>query len=174
MNDSRPSHPTLPRSLNSNGPTTLAVSIRSSRTNAGVRSGRAFQTFWKSPTCFAEVDAAGPIHSAGPCAWYRETAYRDQENWVFASNSRRPGRSAGSNRYGCRPSCAITSSRWSSDSASTSESLGTFRRTDSTLLHANGEDMKVGWCRNYCGMVRRSQGRRISWVLRWYPGRGIR
>jgi len=43
--------------------------------------------------------------------WYRLTPYREPSDWVFASDSSRAGKNAGSSRFGCRPSCVITSSR---------------------------------------------------------------
>jgi integrase len=76
--------------------------------------------------------------------WYRETPYRRPEDYVFASNSSRAGRKRGKQpfwlstvmRYYIQPVVR----RLGIDKRVT---WHTFRRTYTTLLHANGEDVKV-------------------------------
>ncbi len=57
---------------------------------------------------------------------------------------RGPARNVVSNRSGFRRSCRTTSNRWPNGS-DIAKRIGwhTFRRTYTTLLHANGEDVKV-------------------------------
>jgi integrase len=77
-------------------------------------------------------------------AWYRVTAYREPGDWVFASNSNRAGRMRGKQplwlssimRYHIQPVVRELGIQ-------KKVSWHTFRRTYSTLLHANGEDVKV-------------------------------
>jgi integrase len=77
-------------------------------------------------------------------AWYRETPYRGPEDWVFASNSNRAGRERGK-----LPLCLSTIMSYYIQPAvkglgiNKRVSWHTFRRSYSTLLHANGEDVKV-------------------------------
>lgn len=76
--------------------------------------------------------------------WYRETPYREPEDWVFASNSSRAGKMRGKQplwlqtimRYHIQPVVKELGIQ---------KRVGwhTFRRTYSTLLKANGEDVKV-------------------------------
>lgn len=76
--------------------------------------------------------------------WYRETPYRQPDDWVFASNSNRAG-----NKKGKQPLWLQTIMRYHIQPVV--QELGikkrvswhTFRRTFSTLLKANGEDVKV-------------------------------
>ena len=76
--------------------------------------------------------------------WYRETPYREPGDWVFASNSNRAGKKRGKQplwlssimRYHIQP----VVKRLGIDKR---VAWHTFRRTYSTLLHANGEDVKV-------------------------------
>jgi integrase len=77
-------------------------------------------------------------------AWYRVTPYREPADWVFASNSRRAGKNRGKQplwlqtvmRYHVEPVVRDLGIKkrisWHS-----------FRRTYTSLLHANGEDVKV-------------------------------
>jgi integrase len=77
-------------------------------------------------------------------AWYRETPYRDPDDCVFATNSRRAGK-----KRGKQPLWLSTIMRYHIQPVV--KRLGihkrvswhTFRRTYATLLHANGEDVKV-------------------------------
>jgi integrase len=77
-------------------------------------------------------------------AWYRETPYREPGDWVFASNSNRAGKMRGKQplwlssimRYHIQP----VVKRLGIDKR---VAWHTFRRTYSTLLHANGADVKV-------------------------------
>jgi integrase len=77
-------------------------------------------------------------------AWWRETPYRDPDDWVFASNSRRAGKKRGRQplwlqtimRYHIQPVVKRLNIK-------KRVSWHTFRRTYTTLLHANGEDVKV-------------------------------
>lgn len=77
-------------------------------------------------------------------AWYDHTTYRNPDDWVFASNSRRAGK-----KRGKQPFWLSTIMRYHIQPVI--ERLGiakrvswhTFRRTYTTLLHANGEDVKV-------------------------------
>lgn len=77
-------------------------------------------------------------------AWYLETPYRNPQDWVFASNSSRAGK-----KRGKQPLWLSTIMRYHIQPVI--QKLGitkrvgwhTFRRTYSTLLHANGEDVKV-------------------------------
>jgi integrase len=77
-------------------------------------------------------------------AWYRETPYRNPEDWVFASNSSRAGK-----KRGKQPLWLSTIMRYHIQPVvkrlgiNKRVSWHTFRRTYSTLLHANGEDVKV-------------------------------
>jgi len=76
--------------------------------------------------------------------WYRETPFRDSEDWVFASNSNQAGRKRGKQslwlatimRYRIQPAVKRLG-------INKRVSWHTFRRNYSTLLHANGEDVKV-------------------------------
>lgn len=76
--------------------------------------------------------------------WYRETPYREPENWVFASNSSRAGKKRGKQplwlqtimRYYIQPVVRTLG-------IDKRVSWHTFRRTYSSLLKANGEDVKV-------------------------------
>lgn len=76
--------------------------------------------------------------------WYRETPYREPDDWVFASNSSRAG-----NKRGKQPLWLQTIMRY--HIRPVVQELGinkrvswhTFRRTFSSLLKANGEDVKV-------------------------------
>lgn len=77
-------------------------------------------------------------------AWYLETPYREPTDWVFASNSSRAGEKRGKQplwlssimRYHIQPVVQELGIQ-------KRISWHTFRRTYSTLLHANGEDVKV-------------------------------
>jgi integrase len=77
-------------------------------------------------------------------AWYRETPYRESDDWVFASNSSRAGEKRGKQplwlssimRYHIQPVVKALG-------INKRVSWHTFRRTYSTLLHANGEGVKV-------------------------------
>lgn len=77
-------------------------------------------------------------------AWYRETPYRDPDDYAFASDSRRAGK-----KRGKQPLWLSTVMRYHIQPVV--KRLGihkrvswhTFRRTYATLLHANGEDVKV-------------------------------
>ena len=77
-------------------------------------------------------------------AWSHETPYRNPEDWVFASNSARAGK-----KRGKQPLWLSTIMRYHIQPAI--KRLGihkrvawhTFRRTYTSLLHANGEDVKV-------------------------------
>jgi integrase len=77
-------------------------------------------------------------------AWHRMTPYREPDDYVFATTSKRAGKKRGKQplwlstvmRYHIQPvvkRLGITKR----------VSWHTFRRTYSTLLHANGEDVKV-------------------------------
>jgi integrase len=76
--------------------------------------------------------------------WYRATPYREPGDWVFASNSNRAGKKRGKQplwlssimRYHIQPVVKELGIQ-------KRVSWHTFRRTYSTLLHANGEDVKV-------------------------------
>jgi len=76
--------------------------------------------------------------------WFRYTQYRDPEDWVFASNSNRAGRKRGKQplwlstvmRYHIQPVVRELGIK-------KRVSWHTFRHTYSTLLKANGEDVKV-------------------------------
>lgn len=76
--------------------------------------------------------------------WYRETPYRDPEDWVFASNSRRAGK-----KRGRQPLWLQTVMRYHIQPVVKELGINkrvtwhTFRRTYATLLKANGEDVKV-------------------------------
>ena len=77
-------------------------------------------------------------------AWFQETAFREPEDWVFATNSSRAGKKRGKQplwlstvmRYHIEPVVRKLGIR---------KRVGwhTFRRTYATLLKANGEDVKV-------------------------------
>lgn len=77
-------------------------------------------------------------------AWYRVTPYREPADWVFASNSRRAGKNRGKQplwlqtvmRYHIEPVVRELDIK-------KRVSWHTFRRTYTSLLHANGEDVKV-------------------------------
>ncbi len=77
-------------------------------------------------------------------AWYRITPYREPADWVFASNSRRAGKNRGKQplwlqtvmRYHVEPVIRDLEIK-------KRVSWHTFRRTYTSLLHANGEDVKV-------------------------------
>ena len=77
-------------------------------------------------------------------AWYRVTPYREPEDWVFASNSNRAGRKRGKQplwlqsimRYHIQPVVKELG-------IDKRVSWHTFRRTYTTLLQANREDVKV-------------------------------
>ena len=77
-------------------------------------------------------------------AWYRVTPYREPEDWVFASNSNRAGRKRGKQplwlqsimRYHIQPVVKELG-------IDKRVSWHTFRRTYTTLLQANREDIKV-------------------------------
>ena len=76
--------------------------------------------------------------------WRLETPYREAHDWVFASNSSRAGKKRGKQpvwlstimRYHVQP----VVKRLGIDKR---VAWHTFRRTYTTLLHANGEDVKV-------------------------------
>ena len=76
--------------------------------------------------------------------WYGETPYRDPEDWVFASNSRRAGKKRGKQplwlqtvmRYHIQPVVKKLG-------INKRVSWHTFRRTYTSLLTANHEDVKV-------------------------------
>ncbi|MHB8388178.1 MAG: tyrosine-type recombinase/integrase [Acidobacteriaceae bacterium] len=77
-------------------------------------------------------------------SWYRETPYRNPDDWVFASNSGRAGKKRGKQplwlqtimRYHVQPVVKRLG-------INKRVSWHTFRRTYATLLKANGEDVKV-------------------------------
>ena len=77
-------------------------------------------------------------------AWYRETPYRNPDDWVFASNSSRAGKKRGKQplwlssimRYHIQPIVKTLG-------INKRVSWHTFRRTYTSLIHANGEDVKV-------------------------------
>ena len=77
-------------------------------------------------------------------AWYRVTPYREPGDWVFASNSRRAGKNRGK-----QPLWLQTVMRYHIEPVvreldiQKRVSWHTFRRTYTSLLHANGEDVKV-------------------------------
>ena len=76
--------------------------------------------------------------------WYRQTPYRNAEDWVFASNSSRAG-----SKRGKQPLWLQTIMRYHIHPVvrelgiDKRVSWHTFRRTYSSLLKANGEDVKV-------------------------------
>jgi len=76
--------------------------------------------------------------------WYRQTPYRNPEDWVFASNSSRAG-----SKRGKQPLWLQTIMRYHIHPVvrelgiDKRVSWHTFRRTYSSLLKANGEDVKV-------------------------------
>jgi site-specific recombinase XerD len=76
--------------------------------------------------------------------WFRYTQYRDPEDWVFASNSNRAGR-----KRGKQPLWLSTVMRYHIQPVvrglgiNKRVSWHTFWHTYSTLLKANGEDVKV-------------------------------
>ena len=76
--------------------------------------------------------------------WFRETPFREPEDWVFATNSRRAGK-----KRGKQPLWLSTVMRYHIDPVvrrlGIRKRVGwhTFRRTYATLLKANGEDVKV-------------------------------
>ena len=77
-------------------------------------------------------------------AWYRKTKYAEQEDYVFATDAARAGKMRGKQplwlgkvmQYHIQPAARR---------ASISKKIGwhTFRHSYTTLLHANGEDIKV-------------------------------
>ena len=77
-------------------------------------------------------------------AWYRVTPYREPGDWVFASNSSRAGKNRGK-----QPLWLQTVMRYHIEPVvreldiQKRVSWHTFRRTYTSLLHANGEDVKV-------------------------------
>jgi integrase len=76
--------------------------------------------------------------------WYRVTPYREPGDWVFTSNSNRAGKKRGKQplwldcimRYHVQPAVRELG-------IEKRVAWHTFRRTYTTLLHANGEDVKV-------------------------------
>jgi integrase len=76
--------------------------------------------------------------------WYRHTPYRSPDDWVFATNSSRAGEKRGKQplwlssimRYHVQPVIKRLG-------INKRVSWHTFRRTYTSLLHANGEDVKV-------------------------------
>jgi len=76
--------------------------------------------------------------------WFRETPFREPEDWVFATNSSRAGK-----KRGKQPLWLSTVMRYHIDpvvrNLGIKKRVGwhTFRRTYATLLKANGEDVKV-------------------------------
>jgi integrase len=76
--------------------------------------------------------------------WYRETPYRDPEDWIFASNSRRAGKKRGKQplwlssimRYHIQPVIKKLG-------IMKRVSWHTFRRTYTSLLTSNHENVKV-------------------------------
>ena len=76
--------------------------------------------------------------------WFRETPFREPEDWVFATNSSRAGK-----KRGKQPLWLSTVMRYHIDPVvrrlGIRKRVGwhTFRRTYATLLKANGEDVKV-------------------------------
>jgi integrase len=76
--------------------------------------------------------------------WYRVTPYREPGDWVFASNSSRAGKNRGK-----QPLWLQTVMRYHIEPVvreldiQKRVSWHTFRRTYTSLLHANGEDVKV-------------------------------
>ena len=77
-------------------------------------------------------------------AWFRETPFREPEDWVFATNSNRAGK-----KRGKQPLWLSTVMRYHIEPVvrglGIQKRVGwhTFRRTYATLLKANGEDVKV-------------------------------
>lgn len=77
-------------------------------------------------------------------AWYQETPYQDPDDYVFAADSNRAGK-----KRGKQPIWLATVMRYHIQPVvrrlgiNKRVSWHTFRRTYSTLLHANGEDVKV-------------------------------
>jgi integrase len=77
-------------------------------------------------------------------AWFRETPFREPEDWVFATNSNRAGK-----KRGKQPLWLSTVMRYHIEpvvrNLGIKKRVGwhTFRRTFATLLKANGEDVKV-------------------------------
>lgn len=77
-------------------------------------------------------------------AWYRDTPFREPEDWVFATNSCRAGK-----KRGRQPLWLSTVMRYHIEpvvrNLGIQKRVGwhTFRRTYATLLKANGEDIKV-------------------------------
>jgi integrase len=76
--------------------------------------------------------------------WFRVTPYREPSDWVFASDSRRAGK-----KRGKQPLWLSTIMRYHIQPVVRKLGIDkrvawhTFRRTYTTLLHANGEDVKV-------------------------------
>jgi integrase len=76
--------------------------------------------------------------------WFRETPFREPEDWVFATNSSRAGK-----KRGKQPLWLSTVMRYHIEpvvrNLGIQKRVGwhTFRRTYATLLKANGEDVKV-------------------------------
>jgi len=77
-------------------------------------------------------------------AWFRETPFREPEDWVFATNSSRAGK-----KRGKQPLWLSTVMRYHIEpvvrNLGIKKRVGwhTFRHTYATLLKANGEDVKV-------------------------------
>jgi integrase len=77
-------------------------------------------------------------------AWYEMTPYRDPDDFVFTSDSSRAGK-----KRGKQPLWLSTIMRYYIQPVvkrlgiNKRVSWHTFRRTYTTLLHANGEDVKV-------------------------------
>jgi integrase len=77
-------------------------------------------------------------------AWFRQTPYRDPEDYVFAANSSRAGK-----KRGKQPLWLSTIMRYYNQPVVKKLGINkrvtwhTFRRTYMTLLHANREDVKV-------------------------------
>lgn len=77
-------------------------------------------------------------------AWRHETRYRDADDWIFATNAARAGK-----KRGKQPLWLSTVMRYHIQPVVKRLEIPkrvawhTFRRTYSTLLHANGEDVKV-------------------------------
>jgi integrase len=76
-------------------------------------------------------------------AWYSITPYKKAEDWVFSSDSHRAGVKRGKQPYWPSPIMRHFIQPVAKKLGIGSISWHTFRRTYSTLLHANGEDPKV-------------------------------
>lgn len=76
--------------------------------------------------------------------WYRYTPYREPNDWVFASNSARAGKMRGKQPLWLSSiMCYHIHPVVQRLGINKRISWHTFRRTYTTLLHANGEDVKV-------------------------------